>query len=123
MAFQGLFNRSHDFVAVRRIRLSATEVIEPGSPIDKSRHRVHSLRNWHRMRRIGRVGSAWAEAMLTNRKATAHPEAPVNKKPRKKAEPKPKKEPEKKGEAKPKKGSTPKKPAADSDADFNFDGD
>lgn len=60
------FRRSGDFIAVRRIRLSAEVALEPGTKIDKKIVRLHQLRHWYQRRRIGVQGSDWAKSMLEN---------------------------------------------------------
>jgi hypothetical protein len=70
-----IFRPHHDFVSVRPIRLSATEVLPAGEPIDKSRIRPFHLRSLYQRRRIGIVGSRWTESMLAARDdAHARPE-------------------------------------------------
>lgn len=58
------FRIGNDFVAVRYIRVSTTERIEPGTPIDKSKFRRFHVQALFRRRMIGTVGSPWTQAML-----------------------------------------------------------
>lgn len=64
---RGIFRHSYDFVVVRRIRLSNTSFIEPGTELDKSKYRRFQLRGWWMRGRIGRVDSEWVKAMLADR--------------------------------------------------------
>lgn len=59
-----MFRKHYEFVAVRHIRLSRNDVLEPGQPIDKTKIKLFHLRSLYQRRRIGVAGSPWAEAML-----------------------------------------------------------
>lgn len=61
---RGGFRRGNEFIAVRRIRLTATDHIEPGEPIDKGQFRISHLRSLYERGRIGVRDSAWARMML-----------------------------------------------------------
>lgn len=82
------YRRHLDFIAVRRIQLTTTEFIEPGTVIDTSQFKTIQIQRWYRTRRIGVVGSDWANAMLADDRAHARPEV-VGKKDDVKAKPKP----------------------------------
>lgn len=66
MAFQGIFRRSNKFVAVKPIRLSAKVTHEVGTVIDLEKHHVRpfQLRTWFQYRRVGTLGSPWADMMI-----------------------------------------------------------
>lgn len=59
-----LFRRHYEFVAVRPIRLTRQDVIQPGETIDPERFRLYHLRSLYQRRRIGVKGTPWTEAML-----------------------------------------------------------
>lgn len=59
-----LFRPGYDFVAVRPIRLTAKETIQPGTKLDNSKFRGYHLRSLYQRRRIGVAGSPWTLAML-----------------------------------------------------------
>lgn len=69
-----MFKRSLDFVAVRPIRLTSAEFLQPGQLIDKSKFKVLQLQRWYNMRRIGVKGSEWVNAMLSDKRSFAKPE-------------------------------------------------
>lgn len=61
------FRHSHEFVAVKRIRVSSNMVLMPGDKIDKAMFRRFHLRRLYYRRRIGIEGSPWTEAMLADK--------------------------------------------------------
>lgn len=66
MAFQGLFRRINTHVVVKTIHLTAKDRLEVGTVIDpeKMNIKVFQLRLWFQRRKIGVVGSSWAEGIL-----------------------------------------------------------
>lgn len=69
-----MFRKSLEFVAVRPIRLTSTEFIQPGQLIDKNKFKVFQIQRWYNLRRIGVKGSDWVSAMLSDGRSTAKPE-------------------------------------------------
>ena len=60
---QPMFRRSYEWVAVRTIRLSSTQTIEPGEDIPEET-RLLLLITWHKRRQIGPKGHPWTEWMI-----------------------------------------------------------
>ena len=56
-----IFKRHLEYVAVRRIRLSSKEFIEPGEDV---KLRTHQMRSLYSRRRIGVKGHPWTERAL-----------------------------------------------------------
>lgn len=56
-----LFRRGLKYVAIRRIRMTATHFIEPGERVDLPTYRLRALYN---RRRIGPEGHPWTEQCL-----------------------------------------------------------
>lgn len=69
MIRQGFFRPGLDFVAVKRIKLTSTEFIEPGKAIDKSKIRLFHLRSLFQRRMIGIKGTEWVKYSLEAYKA------------------------------------------------------
>jgi hypothetical protein len=69
------FSRHKEYIAVKRIRISSTEFIEPGQDIDKNKFKLFQIMRWYNMRRIGVKDSLWSEEMLKQvNNAHARPE-------------------------------------------------
>jgi hypothetical protein len=69
------FSRVKDYVAVKRIRLTSVEFIEPGQDIDKNKFKLIQIMRWYNMRRIGVKDSLWSQEMLKQvNNAHARPE-------------------------------------------------
>ena len=72
---RGIFRRSAEFVAVKRIKLTAKSFVEIGETIDRSIVKTHQLQNMYNLRRIGELNSPWANNMIENSGiAHYHPE-------------------------------------------------
>lgn len=69
-----MFKKGLEFVAVRPIRLTSTEFIQPGQLIDKNKFKTFQIQRWYNLRRIGVKGSSWASAMLSDGRSFARPE-------------------------------------------------
>lgn len=80
---RGIFKRNGTYVAVRDIRLSATEKIAKGTELTTKDYRYIILRRWWNIRRIGHKGTAWVESMLSTDKGWKKPEVvTIEEKPR-----------------------------------------
>ena len=64
--FQGTYRRGGKFIAVKFVRLSATERIEPGTELPSKEYPLKEfhLRSLFKRRIIGIADSPWTEAML-----------------------------------------------------------
>ncbi len=59
-----IFRRGATYVAVRFIRLTSKDRLEPGTVIKLGKYRTHQMRNWWSRRMIGVKDSPWAKQML-----------------------------------------------------------
>ena len=91
MIRQGFFRPGLDFVAVKRIKLTSTEFIEPGTAIDKSKIRLFHLRSLFQRRMVGIKGSEWVKRSLEayRAKSVVKPEIATKTVPEKKVAKKP----------------------------------
>ena len=79
MAFRReFFRRGDTFVAVRYIRLTSKERLEPGTVIEPGQFRLYQLRNWWQRRQIGVEGSKWVTEQLKRHGIGADPKPLVS---------------------------------------------
>ena len=70
-SFRPRFDRRHDFVVVKPIRLGTGKVLEPGKKIKSGTEKISKLRAWYIRGRIAEYGCAWAERQIDRWKRRA----------------------------------------------------